>query len=207
MPGSSDIEFARLVDWVEGRLSEEEARAVEEQVGAAGEETRASVAWLRAFAQISEDVILSSPPPEVHDALVERFEAYAQRKRGPGILERLTAALAFDGGIRPAMGMRSAGAPEAERQLVYSTRIADIALVVRRRPGEERLDLYGQILPRGETEPGSYAVQLLGETEFVTTTVDELGEFVLEALPSGVYEAFVSNQRVEIQIPALELRP
>jgi hypothetical protein len=40
MPNSEDVEFARLLDWVEGRLSEQEARAVEKQVAAAGSATR-----------------------------------------------------------------------------------------------------------------------------------------------------------------------
>ena len=35
MPDSEDLRFARLLDWVEGRLSEEEARAVERQVAQA----------------------------------------------------------------------------------------------------------------------------------------------------------------------------
>ena len=46
MPDSKDVEFTRLVNWVEGRLSEEEARVVEEKV-AADSATRADVAWLR----------------------------------------------------------------------------------------------------------------------------------------------------------------
>ena len=40
MPKFEDVEFARLLDWVEGRLSEQEARIVEEQVAAADSETR-----------------------------------------------------------------------------------------------------------------------------------------------------------------------
>ena len=35
MPESQDVEFIRLLDWVEGRLPEGEARTVEEQVAAA----------------------------------------------------------------------------------------------------------------------------------------------------------------------------
>jgi anti-sigma factor RsiW len=35
MAESQDVEFIRLLDWVDGRLSEEEARAVEEQLAAA----------------------------------------------------------------------------------------------------------------------------------------------------------------------------
>ena len=48
MPGPRKrIAFSQLVDWVEGRLSEEEARAVEEQVAVADAATLADVAWLR----------------------------------------------------------------------------------------------------------------------------------------------------------------
>ena len=68
------LDFARLVDWVEGRLPEEEARAVEAQIDAANTATLADVAWLRAFALISENTVVASPPPEVRETLIERFE-------------------------------------------------------------------------------------------------------------------------------------
>ena len=45
MSKREDEEFARLMDWAEGRLSEEEARAVEERLAAADDATRAEVAW------------------------------------------------------------------------------------------------------------------------------------------------------------------
>ena len=59
MPDSEDLKLARLVDWVEGRLSEEEARAVERQVSEADRATREEVAWLRAFARISENTVIT----------------------------------------------------------------------------------------------------------------------------------------------------
>ena len=68
------LDFARLVDWVEGRLPEEEARAVEAQIDAADTATLADVAWLRAFALISKNTVIASPPPELREALIERFE-------------------------------------------------------------------------------------------------------------------------------------
>src|SRR5919107_1587208 len=95
---SDDVEFVRLVDWVEARLSEQEARTVEEQVAAADSATRADVVWLRAFARISEHTVIASPPPEVRDALMERFEAYAEGKQQPNFLQRLVATLTFDSG-------------------------------------------------------------------------------------------------------------
>ncbi len=69
------LDFAQLVDWVEGRLPEEEARAVKAQVEAADTATLADVAWLRAFALISENTVIASPPPELRETLIERFEA------------------------------------------------------------------------------------------------------------------------------------
>jgi hypothetical protein len=207
MPKSEDVEFARLLDWVEGRLSEQEARAVEERVAAAGSTTRADVAWLRAFARISEDTVIASPPSEVRDTLIERFEAYAEGKQQPGLLERLVATLTFDSSLQPAPGLRAAGIVESQRQLVYSTDAADVAMIVRPRPRDELLDLDGQILPVNSTDSGAFGVQLLdGSSEVATTATNDLGEFTFKAVPSGVYEMLASNDRVEIQIPRLELR-
>jgi hypothetical protein len=207
MPKSEDVEFARLLDWVEGRLSEQEARAVEERVAAADSTTRADVAWLRAFARISEDTIIASPPSEVRDTLIERFDAYAEGKQQPGLLERLVATLTFDSSLQPATGLRAAGKVESQRQLVYSTDAADVAVIVRPRPRDELLDLDGQILPVNSTDSGPFGVQLLdGSSEVATTATNDLGEFTFKAVPSGVYEMLASNDRVEIQIPRLELR-
>jgi hypothetical protein len=62
-PKSEAMEFARLLDWVEDRLSEQDARTLEEHVSAADSSTRADVAWLRVFFRISEDTVISSPHP------------------------------------------------------------------------------------------------------------------------------------------------
>ena len=207
MAESQDMEFVRLVDWVEGRLSEGEARAVEERVAAADSTTRADVAWVRAFARISEDTVIASPPSEVRDTLIERFDAYAEGKQQPGLLERLVATLTFDSRLQPATGLRAAGKVESQRQLVYSTDAADVAVIVRPRPRDELLDLDGQILPVNSTDSGPFGVQLLdGSSEVATTATNDLGEFTFKAVPSGVYEMLASNDRVEIQIPRLELR-
>jgi hypothetical protein len=207
MSKSEDVEFARLLDWVEGRLSEQEARAVDEQVAAAGSTTRADVAWLRAFARISEDTVIASPPSEVRDTLIERFEAYAEGKQQPGLLERLVATLTFDSSLQLAPGLRAAGIVESQRQLVYSTDAADVAMIIRPRPRDELLDLDGQILPVNSTDSGPFGVQLLdGSSEVATTATNDLGEFTFKAVPSGLYELLASNDRVEIQISRLELR-
>jgi hypothetical protein len=200
------VEFARLLDWIEGCLPEREARAVEERVAAAGNATRDEVAWLRAFARISEYTVMASPPPEVREALIDRFEAYAEGKHRPGFLEHLVATLTFDSFLRPAAGLRAVGVPESQRQLVYSTDAADVAMVVRPRARDGLVDIYGQILPVEDNDPGIFGVQLLeGSSEVATTATNDLGEFAFEAVPPGVYEALVGSDRIEIRIPHVAL--
>lgn len=200
-------DFARLADWVEGRLSEEEAQAVQEQVEVADEETRATVAWLRAFSRASEETVLASPPPEVRERLRVRFEAYAEGRRQPGLLEHLVARLSFDSGLQTALaGVRTAAVHGSPRQLIYSTDVADIALNIQKRSVGKDLDLSGQILPGEDVAPDSFSVQLLRGTEEVgITTTDDLGQFALESIAPGKYEMLLSADRVEIMMSPVEL--
>ena len=200
------IAFSRLVDWVEGRLPEEEARAVEEQVAVAYAATLADVAWLRKFVRATEHGVLESPPPDVRSTLIARFKAHAEGRRTPGLLERVVATLTFDGGLRPALGARTAGAQETRRQLVYSADALDVALNVLPRARDKNFDLDGQVLPRGDVELGSFSVQLLqSESELGITATDDLGAFAFESIPSGEYEIILSTDRVEVSIAPVEL--
>jgi hypothetical protein len=206
MSKPEDEEFARLMDWVEGHLSEQEARAVEEWVAAAGSATQADVAWLRAFVRVTEATVIASPPARVREALIERFYAYAEGKQHPGLLQRLIATLTFDSTMQPAPGLRAARTQEAQRQLIYSTDAADVALIVRPRARDGLLDLHGQILPIDSADNGVFGVQLLqGSSEIATTATNVLGEFTFEAVPPGVYEVLAGSDRVEIRIPDVEL--
>jgi hypothetical protein len=207
MPGPRErIAFSQLVDWVEGRLSEEEARAVEEQVAAADASTLADAAWLRKFIRATEDGVLESPPPDVRSTLISRFKAHAEGRRTPGLLKRVVATLTFDGGLRPAVGARAAGTQGARRQLVYSADALDVALNFLPRARDKNFDLDGQVLPRDDVELGSFSVQLLqSETELGITATDDLGAFAFESIPSGVYEIILSTDRVEVSIAPVEL--
>jgi len=207
MPGPGKrIAFSQLVDWVEGRLSEEEARAVEEQMAVADASTLADVAWLRRFVRATESSILESPPPEVRSALIARFRAHAEGRRTPGLLKRVAATLTFDGGLRPAVGARAAGTQGARRQLVYSADTLDVALNFLPRARDKNFDLDGQVLPHDDVELGTFSVQLLqSETELGITATDDLGAFAFESIPSGVYEIILSTDRVEVSIAPVEL--
>jgi hypothetical protein len=200
------IAFSQLVDWVEGRLPQKVAQAVEEQVAVADSATLADVAWLRKFVRATEDSVLESPPPEVRSTLIARFRAHAEGRRTPGLLKRVVATLTFDGGLRPAVGVRSAGTQGARRQLVYSVDDLDVALNFLPRARDKNFDLDGQVLPRDDVELGSFSVQLLqSESELGITATDDLGTFAFESIPSGVYEIILSTDRVEVSIAPVEL--
>ncbi len=113
MTKPQDTGFEHLADWVEGRLTQEEAGAVARSVARGGEETRRDAQWLRASVEAREDTVLASPEL-LRGELMRRFEAYAEERRGPGFLERLVAGLTFDSGLQPAFGMRSAGARDRQ---------------------------------------------------------------------------------------------
>lgn len=199
------IDFETLAGWAEGRLPEEEARAVEERLAGADEATRAEAEWLKTFFRASKDVVLEDPPAGQRDELAKVFEAYAGGRRQPGPIKRFVAALSSGGGLRPVAGVRSAGG--AEGQLVYTTGAADVALNVRRRPGNGKLDLDGQVFPNDEEVPESFGVQILrGTDEVGTTATDELGEFAFEGVSPGEYQILVSSAEVEILISPVELR-
>jgi hypothetical protein len=199
------IDFETLADWAEGRLPEEEAGAVEQRLAEADEATRADAEWLRAFSRASKDVILEDPPAGQRAELAKIFEAYAEGRRQPGFLKRFTATLSFGGGLRPVAGVRSAGGEQG--QLIYTTEAADVALNVRRRPGNGKLDLDGQVFPNHEAEPEAFGVQILrGTDEVGTTATDELGEFAFEGVAPGAYQILVSSAEVEILISSVELR-
>ena len=207
MPGSKKrLEFGRLVDWVESRLPEDEARAVEEHVARADSRTLADVAWLRKFVKATDNAVLESPPREVRDALIARFEAYANGQRTPGLLRRVRARLTYDSDLRPAVGLRTAGAQQARRQLVYSAGAFDIALNLRSGVPDKNLVLDGQVLPREDQELKPFSVQLLhGGTELGLTSTDELGSFALRDIPSGVYDIVLSTDQEEISIAPVDL--
>jgi hypothetical protein len=203
--------FPHLVDWVEGRLPAEEARVMEERLAGVDGSVHADLAWLRAFGWASEQTVIESPPASVRGELLRRFEAYAEGVRPPGLLRRLTATLALDGGMQPAFGVRSARAREetAESQLVYTTEAADVVVSVMPRPGG-LFDLDGQVLPNDAgAEIPPFAVQLLdaeGGTGVALTATDDLGEFAFESVAPGVYELLISSDEVEILILSVRLR-
>src|SRR5918998_3041109 len=207
MSGSKErVDFSLLVDWVEGRLPEDEVRAVGEQVSRADSRTLDDVAWLRKFVKAADNAVLESPPQEVRDALMARFEAHVKGRQTPGFLTRVLASLTFDSNLRPAVGLRAAGAQPTRRQLVYSADAFDVALNFRSRVPEKYVDLEGQLFPRDDEELEPFVVQLLQVgTERALTATDELGSFAVRDISPGTYEMVLSTDTLEISIAPVAL--
>lgn len=212
--GSNEIDFARLVDWIEGRLSEEEARAVEERVPEADDATRENVAWLRAFVQTSGETTLASPSPEVRKTLISSFRDHAElrtetraQERRPGTFRRFIATLAFDSGLQAAgVETRTAAARRSRRQLAYATDVADVVLNVVPCERGDNLNVEGQILPDNGLKPDAFNVRLVrGVTEVDNTNTDDVGEFWFRNLEPGAYEMLLSTEGVEIIVSPVDL--
>lgn len=200
------MNFARLVDWMEGRLPEEEARAVEAAVARADRDTLADVAWLRKFFEATENAVIESPPREVRDALVAEFEAHAGSRRTPGLVRRVLGGLVFDSDLRPAAGLRAAGVQRSRRQLIFRVDEFDLALNLLARRPDNNLDIDGQVLPREGGEVELFSLQLLRDGgEAALTVTDELGSFVMQGIPPGTYEIVLSADGVEISIEPVDV--
>ncbi len=199
--------FAHLVDWLEGRLPEAEAEALSAALEKAGEETRADLAWLRSFLEISKELKLSAPPPRVRKELRRLFNEKSQERRQAGFFQRLQASLFFDSRKQAAAaGLRSVAREGQHRQMIFNTGVAEIALDIYTRREDGLVDLAGQVFPTEESAGFVFSVHLVrGSSQAGRTRADELGEFFFSGLAGGDYEMILSTQRFEIVLPTLKL--
>jgi len=208
MPDPKKLSFARLVDWIEGRLPDDEAQTIAEQAAAADAATLADITWLHQFREVSANIVLAAPPVNLRAQLVQRFEEHVRARRGTGLLQRLIATLSFDSDMQPGLqGVRTAGVQEPQRQFVYSTAIADIVLHVQPRPHDRNLDVSGQAFPKRDVVLSNFAVALLqGDQIAVGGVADNLGEFTFESVAPGLYQMILRTDQVELLIATVELR-
>ena len=209
MNKSTPPRFCELLDWLEGRLPPDKARAVAERLQSADPATQADLDWLRLLLQAHQSVQFASPPPRVRETLKQRFAAYAEAREPPTPFQRWLATLTFDSRAQPVTaGLRSAAEEGQQRQLIYTTVAAEIALNVRFLRPDENFIVTGQIFPLADTPTEAFSIQLLRDSgEVALATTDELGEFTFSDLPAGEYHMVVSTALYEVFIPSVLLRP
>ena len=199
------VNWEQLIEWLEGYLSEDEAAILAAQL-TADDAAQQDETWLRQFYQASDSLVLADPPTAVTDRLEQRFATFAQNRRPPSLYQRLLASLSFDSQLTLLRGARTATAAGEQRQLVYATDLATVALTLQKRDQEQNFDLFGQLLPSEASDTDLVRVLLLKEeAEFDSTLTDDLGEFTLTALPPGSYQLVLSSEQFEITIPTLQL--
>ena len=201
--------FSELLDWLEGRLPPKDARAVAERLQSADAATQADLEWLRLFLQVRQSIQFTSPPPSVRETLRQAFAGYAEAREPPGPFQRWLATLTFDSRAQPVTaGLRSAAEEGQQRQLIYTTAAAEIALTVQSILPNKNLVVTGQIFPMGDIPTQTFSIQLLRDAgEVALATTDELGEFTFAELPAGEYHMVVSTALYEIFIPSVLLQP
>ena len=209
MNKSNTPSFSEMLDWLEGRLPIDEAKAVAKRLQSADAATQADLDWLRLFLQASQSIQIASPPPGVREILKQRFAAYADARQPPGLFQRWLATLTFDSGAQPmAAGLRSATQEGQQRQLIYNTEAAEIALNVHSIRPDKSFIVTGQIFPIGDTPTQAFSIQLLRDAgEVALAAADELGEFTFADIPAGEYDMVVSAGQYEVVIPSLHLQP
>jgi hypothetical protein len=210
MNDSNNPHFSELLDWLEGRLPPDEAQAVAERLQGADAATQADLDWLRLFLQARQSVQFASPPSSVRETLKQRFAAYAEAREPPSPFQRWLATLTFDSRAQPVTaGLRSAQRAEEgqQRQLIYTTEAAEIALNVQSILPNKNLIVTGQIFPMGDTLTHTFSIQLLRDAgEVALASTDDLGEFTFADLPAGEYDIVVSAGQYEVVIPSLRLQ-
>lgn len=208
MNDSNIPRFSELLDWLEGRLPLDEARALAERLESAGAATQADLDWLRLFQQAQQSVQSAVPPPSVRETLQKRFAAYAETRQPPGLFQRLAAKLTFDSVAQPATaGLRSVADNSEQRQLIYASESAEIAITIQAALPDKNLTLTGQVFPLQDTSEDAFIIQLLRDARSVgLVAADELGEFTFTNLSVGEYSMVVSAEEYEVVISSLHLQ-
>ncbi len=218
--------FERMLDWLEGRLSTEDAATVAAQIDTASQTTvdgkslQADADWIRAFLRVRSEIVLEAPPPQVRTRLTQEFAAYASQRSArheqdesqPSLFARIVATLTFDSGLQPMLSGARAAQTSAARQLIYTTPAAQIAVNVQ--PSARHMDfsLSGQILPTGDVQPNGFSIQLLQRLDDHnadskgTTTADEFGEFAFDRVAPGEYRLVLTADPLAILIDSVTIQ-
>jgi hypothetical protein len=201
--------FERLIDYLDGRLSAEEAGPVDTHLSSGCTKCAADRLWyerLRAVAAADDSV---EPPSWVVKRAIRLFENRPGRESATSRLVGAIASLVFDSFARPALaGVRST--ETTNRQLLYSADPYSVDLQITA-SDQPRTDLVGQVLHKEDTSFESVAglpLHLIREGETLrSTATNRNGEFVIEAVDFGEYDLRIVAPDLEIIVPAIPVEP
>lgn len=198
MTNAQHISFTALADIADKRSTEEEQNAAMSHVSACSK----CSSELQRLGQVLELMRTDTAVDAPRDVLAFAINIFQQREeKRESLLRRVVAALSFDSGLNstPVFGVRSG--QSAARQLLYSAEETDIDLRVSSE--KDRWIVAGQLL--GADCTGGQ-VELEGEGQLATATLNDLCEFTLPPLLSGTYLLRLRLSDTLVEIPLLELR-
>ena len=199
--------FARLIDYLDGRLAPESAVEVAAHIAAGCSRCAEDCAWYERVRTVTAGDDTAEPPPWVLKRAVKIFETARSRKGIKAAFGRLAAVLIFDSRSRPMpAGVRLTEA--VDRQLLYRAGAYTVDLQIAS-IGENRSRLSGQALKEGEFKFESVAglkvflVREEGDTE--PAVANNFGEFTFADLADGRYDLQIEAGDVNITITGLTI--
>lgn len=190
------IPFSRLVDLVDGRLSDDDRAEIEPHLLACPR-CASDVTWLRRVLGLMRADATENPPAHIVAAAKRLFRPL-DIPAGPSSRRQLTATLHFDSRQTPvAMGLRAGAQPD--RQMLFAA--ADYLVDLRIAPSGALWAVSGQLLG---AEAGEL-VELRSPTRMARVPLNDMSEFVLPPVPPGSYILTVGLADLDITITDLEL--
>jgi hypothetical protein len=193
MASEQHIEFSTLTDLVEERLSDAEHQSVMAHL-AACPQCAAQRAKIDEMISLMRSPELEEAPRYAIAQAINLFRSH--QKQPASLLQRLVALLQFDSQqMTPAYGVRSTAM--TERQMLFTAGDYELQLQI---AGEsDGWVISGQLL--GDCASG--AVELKSRTLATQTTLNELCEFTLPAMPAGDYALTLRLNTIEIEVQNL----
>jgi hypothetical protein len=197
--------FERLIDYLDGRLSDEEAGLVDIHLSSGCRKCAADRVWYERVRSIAGRDDMVEPPSWVLKRAIRLFESRPARESATSRLIGAIATLVFDSFARPAL----AGARSTEttnRQLLYRADPYSVDLQITA-SDQPQTDLVGQVLHKGDLRFESVAglpLRWIREGETLrSTATNQNGEFVIEAVDFGEYELRIEAPDLEIIVSGL----
>jgi len=196
--------FRQLVDWVEGRLTRDEAVEIGAAVRSGGPDVQATVSWIRDFIQLGRDHPLPTPPPIVRQRLQQSFRRH-QGQSSP--LRRETAALMFDSRDDAVVaGVRGGPSLDDGYRLAFASESVGVLVDVLPE-STTTVRLEGQVLtPEGSAPVWVVTVQFPGGRR-TDSNGDRNGSFTVDRVPLDATRLQLSNGELEVDIPQPVGRP
>ena len=203
------VGFERLIEYLDGRLSDEDGRPVAEHLAEGCGRCDGDRRWYDLLTSMKRVPEMVEPPEWVFRRALRLFENRPRAERAGMRALRADARLIFDSLAQPTVaGARSAAAPS--RHLLYSVDDYSIDLRIAA-TSEDGVDLIGQVLSTSESgfdAVAGIAVELAREGERVSSAVtDEIGVFVMSRIGSGGYDLQIDARDMIIDVIGLPVTP